>query len=129
MQGPVGEGGGCLVVPGGGGGGIGAGLGGKCARCSSVLEGALRAEGSKALIPVVKKFMKTCPVIEMAGVQRGPAGAQLCDWEIVRLGCEQSSLATDELYLIRWCLLTSLSEKGPRGIIFIHLTLMTSTVS
>lgn len=32
---------GCLVVPGGGGDGIGAGLGGKCARCSSVLEGAL----------------------------------------------------------------------------------------
>lgn len=88
-----------------------------------------KAEGSKALIPVVKKFMKTCPVIEMAGVQRGPAGAQLCDWEIVRLGCEQSSLATDELYLIRWCLLTSLPEKGPCGVIFMHLTLMTSTVS
>lgn len=34
----------CLVVPGSGGGGIRAGLGGKCAGCSSVLEGVLGRE-------------------------------------------------------------------------------------
>lgn len=91
----------CLVVP-GGGGGMGAGLGGKCARFSSVLEG----------IHFCGKEVHEDWPSDRDG--RCPAGALLVLSWVNRKQCDwvQSSLATEGLHLIQLMFTYQSSSEG-----------------